>query len=73
MYGRAVLHSVALGRQLEAFQLLLEKGVDISVQDKAGITALHCAIERGAHIEIIRLLLKNGANLSMRDPRLEVI
>ena len=56
--GLAVLHSAALGGDLELFQYLIENGGDVFSKTKDGRSCLHLAAEKG-HLNICRALLEN--------------
>ncbi|MBI5051498.1 ankyrin repeat domain-containing protein [Candidatus Micrarchaeota archaeon] len=47
----------------EIAKYLKEKGADINFRNKAGWTALFCAVTRG-NLKIVQLLVKNGANVN---------
>ena len=56
--GFAMLHSAALGGDLELFQYLIKNGSDVSTKTKNGRSCLHIAAEQG-HLKICRVLLEN--------------
>jgi ankyrin repeat protein len=47
-------------------QVLLDKGVDIHLQDEDNRTPLHLAAWRG-HLETVQLLLQEGAKTQIKD------
>ncbi|MGL5028846.1 MAG: ankyrin repeat domain-containing protein [Wolbachia pipientis] len=51
---------------LKEVKTLLEKGVDLSVQNNKGNTPLNEAVFKG-HTEVIRLLLDNGVSANYVD------
>lgn len=60
------LHSAVTYKQMEALQLLLEKGADIGARDVTGMTPLHVAAMLGRHDEA-KWLLENGADPKIMD------
>jgi ankyrin repeat protein len=60
--GRSLIHVAAMENALSAVEFLLTHGVNQSIQDKRGRTALHIASDRFAHV-----LLKHGASDAARD------
>lgn len=59
-------HSFALAGQIKFMDGLLEKGYDIELVDKDGLTALHLAVI-GKREAVIAHLLRKGANPDARD------
>lgn len=51
----------------EAVRALIEKGVDVNLQDMEGKTALMSAAAWGGRGKIVRLLLENGAAIDVQD------
>lgn len=47
-------------------RVLLQKKADINSRNKAGETALFCAVEAG-RADIVKVLLENGADIDVRD------
>ncbi|XP_069672147.1 ankyrin-1-like [Periplaneta americana] len=67
--GATGLHVLALGcadRGCDYAKLLLQKGADINVQDRDGLTPLHCTAFKG-YFEMASLLLERGADPNLRD------
>ncbi|EHK41615.1 putative ankyrin repeat protein [Trichoderma atroviride IMI 206040] len=61
------IFDVAMAGDVEAMQLLLDQGADISTaEDYEGKTPLHMAASRG-HVALSRLLLENGADVDAID------
>jgi ankyrin repeat protein len=52
--------------QLEVARMLIERGVDVSAQDKDGQTPLHLASQRG-QLELARMLIEHDADVSAQD------
>lgn len=50
----------------ELVQLLIDRGADIIIQDKHGLTPLSAAINQG-HIEIAKILLESEASINRKD------
>jgi hypothetical protein len=50
----------------EIVELLVKKGVDISIQDKSGFTALTYALEHG-YKNIVEILIQAGADINAKD------
>ena len=49
-------------------QLLLEHGVDVTVESDVGLLGIiHVAMWAGANSEVIRLLLEHGADTTLRE------
>ena len=57
--GDAALHLALKGCNPGAAELLLERGADVTAEDKGGKTALHIAAERGRS-DLVGVLLKQG-------------
>ncbi len=66
--GRTPLHRAARATpaNLELINLLIEKKVDVNVQDNSGVTALH-SVARRAQREAVALLIAQGAELNVKD------
>eukprot|EP00053_Salpingoeca_punica_P013153 m.118509 g.118509 ORF g.118509 m.118509 type:complete len:1357 (-) comp16124_c0_seq3:1501-5571(-) len=58
------LHKAARFGQEKAVRLLLTLGASVNIQDKNGVTALHCAIMRGS-FPIVTMLYRAGADASL--------
>jgi ankyrin repeat protein len=46
--------------------MLIERGADVSVQNKYGSTALHLASWNG-HVDLARMLIEHGADVSVQN------
>ncbi len=64
--GSLPLHLASLRGHLEAVQLLIEQGAEISAGDADNTTPLLCA-SIGGHLGIFKLLLSKGATLTETD------
>ncbi|ELT98233.1 hypothetical protein CAPTEDRAFT_218802 [Capitella teleta] len=64
-HGRTPCHLAAAHGQLEALQLLLAAGADVSIADLQGNEPLHCC----GHYETIQLMAEHGADLTARNKR----
>jgi ankyrin repeat protein len=53
------------GANVEAFQLLLEYGVDVTIQDDDGANALHMATN-GGNVDLMRFLLDQGMDATAK-------
>ena len=65
-YGWTPLYCAAHHGSQECVQILLEKGADPSVQNKAGKSSIHAAASRG-RTAIMDMLLNAGASLNQQD------
>ncbi len=65
-FGVTLLSWAALGRQIDAVELLILKGADINARNNDGNTPLHTAAFLGEN-EIAQLLVKNGADVNVRN------
>ena len=64
--GFTALHYAAMTDQVEAAQILINHGADLSRSEKLGRTALHCCGQsRGVHC--LRLFLRQSTDSSVRD------
>jgi serine/threonine-protein phosphatase 6 regulatory ankyrin repeat subunit B len=64
--GRQPIHHAAIAGNLEILQLLLDKGVNPSSQDKYGSTAIDYAIELGNQ-EVVDFLITQGIEVNSQD------
>jgi len=62
----ALIFAAIYGKSRELCQLLLEKGADISAQDRMGYTPLRAAIMWDS-VTVLKFLLDNGAGLDATD------
>ncbi|KAL7135782.1 hypothetical protein ABFS83_11G121600 [Erythranthe nasuta] len=60
------LHTFALAGQIKFMDAMLDKGYDINLVDKDGLTALHIAVI-GKREAVISHLLRKGANPEVKD------
>ena len=60
------LHLASKYGHVTAADILIERGADLSAQDKYGKTPLHLALEK-EQVEIARILIECGADLTARD------
>jgi ankyrin repeat protein len=67
MYSFSALHEAIKCNDKVAVKLLLEKGADVNLCPKNGVTPLSYAIERGNR-DMINLLIQEGANLNTTSP-----
>ena len=65
-FGVTLLSWAALGRQIDAVELLILKGANINAGNNDGNTPLHTAVFLGEY-EIVQLLVKNGADVNVRN------
>ncbi len=64
--GSLPLHLAALRGQLEAVELLVDAGAEVSVGDGDNTTPLVCATI-GGHLEVVKYLVSQGASLTETD------
>ncbi|MEM9884802.1 MAG: ankyrin repeat domain-containing protein [Bacteroidota bacterium] len=64
--GYLPLHSAAEEGQIEALKMLLNKGVEVHLQDHHGRTALMYAAEEG-NLEIVKILVEKGIDINETD------
>ncbi|KAK9738724.1 Ankyrin repeats (3 copies) [Popillia japonica] len=64
--GTTLLHDCARDGNVDILNLLLDKKVDLNVQDNFGQTALHIGALEGS-ADIVGLLLEAGANADVRN------
>jgi uncharacterized protein len=53
----------ALAGQADMVELLLERGADINIRNKRGLTALHAAAY-GGNLQVVELLVAKGASVN---------
>jgi ankyrin repeat protein len=66
--GLTELHCAALNNRLALVRTLIEKRIDINVQDKYGQSALHLAAANN-HFEVVKLLLQQQAQVDLQDKK----
>lgn len=64
---RTALHCASMNGHYNIVRLLLEKGANVSVQDKEGNTLAHLCIKASGDLKILDLLLTNGTRISILD------
>ncbi|EQC38978.1 hypothetical protein SDRG_03931 [Saprolegnia diclina VS20] len=64
--GSYPIHSAAYAGRVDIFNLLLERGADITTLGPRGNTPLHLACAQG-HFELAKLLVGRGANVAQRN------
>ncbi|KDO25751.1 hypothetical protein SPRG_09050 [Saprolegnia parasitica CBS 223.65] len=64
--GSYPIHSAAYAGRVDIFNLLLERGADITTLGPRGNTPLHLACAQG-HFELAKLLVSRGANVAQRN------
>ncbi len=62
-----LLVAAAYPRTVELLRLLLDRGADLRVQDRAGATALSLAV-RSADVDVVRFLVEKGLDPSALSP-----
>ena len=60
------LHLASRNGYLEVARVLVERGADVTAQDKDGSTPLHVA-SRWDHLDLARLLVERGADMTVQD------
>ena len=65
--GRYPLHYAADYGQYDVLEFLIQKGADVNLADKHGITPLLAAIWEG-HTKCVELLLQKGASKTAKTP-----
>ncbi|XP_037070692.1 myotrophin-like [Pollicipes pollicipes] len=65
--GRSPIHYAADYGQLEVLEYLLNRGADLNVTDKHGISVILAAIWEG-HTDCVKLMLKKGASKTGSTP-----
>ena len=64
--GSSPLHLASRRRHIDIVRMLIDRGADVSAQNKFGSTALHLA-SRDGDIELARILIDRGADMSAQD------
>jgi ankyrin repeat protein len=64
--GQTTLHKAAEGGNLTSVKYLVEKGTDVNMKDKDGITPLFFAASSG-NLEVVKYLVEKGANVNAID------
>ncbi|OQR91424.1 hypothetical protein ACHHYP_04714 [Achlya hypogyna] len=64
--GSYPIHSAAYAGRIDIFNMLLERGADITTLGPRGNTPLHLACAQG-HYELAKLLISRGANVAQRN------
>ena len=65
--GETPLHYLAIERNCDAVQFLLEMGADVNSQDDFGYTVLGSAVGVGDNLSVVNALLKAGAKVNIKD------
>jgi ankyrin repeat protein len=65
-YDATPLHLASENGHKQVACFLIERGADVSAQDKYGKTPLHRASRRG-HVEVAHMLIERGGNVSAQD------
>lgn len=64
--GSSYLHICVIHGNIELAKFVIDKGIDVNIQDKKGATALHyCAVYN--QFEIAKYILENNGNLDISD------
>src|SRR6266849_5332770 len=64
--GATPLHLATEGAHVDVAQMLIERGADLSAQNKYGNTPLHLALQHG-HVDVAQMLIERGADLSAQN------
>ena len=64
--GSSPLHLSSRRGHIDTVRMLIERGADVSAQNKYGSTALHWALMNG-HVDLARMLIKCGADVSAQE------
>ena len=65
-YGQTLAHFAVIFGYINLLRQLVEWGIDLSIADMNGLTALHCAYKKGDRVSV-QLLLENGASETVLD------
>lgn len=63
---KPAVYDVIARDDIETFEVLVKKGLDLNTKDKNGVTFLHVAAKHGAK-KIVKFLLANGADVKVKD------
>ena len=65
-YGQTLAHFAVIFGYINLLRQLVKWGIDLSIADMNGLTALHCAYKKGDRVSV-QLLLENGASETVLD------
>tara|TARA_B100001250_G_scaffold405161_1_gene422212 strand:+ start:2387 stop:2836 length:450 start_codon:yes stop_codon:yes gene_type:complete len=67
--SKGSIHEAAIKADLAMMKRLVASGLDINLQDKKKVTALHLTAHYGqtSHIRVAKWMLANGADVSLKD------
>ena len=65
-YSQTLAHFAVIFGYINLLRQLVEWGIDLSIADMNGLTALHCAYKKGDRVSV-QLLLENGASETVLD------
>jgi ankyrin repeat protein len=66
LFNWTALHYAVFHNRSDVVNLLCEKGADLNIQNKHGLTPVLCAAEKN-FTSIVRILVKKGANIKITD------
>jgi uncharacterized protein len=66
-YDKTALHSACVSNAVDAAKILIEKGINVNLQDRItqAIPLHYCAVYN--HFDMANLILNNGGNLDISD------
>ena len=68
-YSQTLAHFAVIFGYINLLRQLVEWGIDLSIADMNGLTALHCAYKKGDRVCV--QLLENGASETVLDKILD--